>query len=86
MDNKDIVSTLNDLIETSRDGDEGFRTSAEHAKDVQLKSLLARQEGLQSVLYKPFRADRLLESVEQALRPATAEDRSGAAPGLPKTS
>ena len=30
----------------------------------------ARQEGLQSVLYKPFRADRLMEAVELALRPA----------------
>ncbi len=29
----------------------------------------ARQEGLQSVLYKPFRADRLMEAVELALRP-----------------
>ncbi|MBX6313751.1 MAG: response regulator, partial [Isosphaeraceae bacterium] len=28
----------------------------------------ARQEGLQMVLYKPFRTDRLLEAVEQALR------------------
>ena len=28
----------------------------------------ARQEGLQTVLYKPFRSDRLMESVEQALR------------------
>jgi two-component system, sensor histidine kinase SagS len=28
----------------------------------------ARQEGLQTVLYKPFRADRLMEAVEQALR------------------
>ncbi len=28
----------------------------------------ARQEGLQTVLYKPFRADRLLEAVELALR------------------
>lgn len=28
----------------------------------------ARQEGLQSVLYKPFRTDRLMEAVEQALR------------------
>jgi two-component system, sensor histidine kinase SagS len=30
----------------------------------------ARQEGLQTVLYKPFRSDRLMESVEQALRQA----------------
>jgi CheY-like chemotaxis protein len=28
----------------------------------------ARQEGLQTVLYKPFRAERLMEAVEQALR------------------
>jgi CheY-like chemotaxis protein/PAS domain-containing protein len=28
----------------------------------------ARQEGLQTVLYKPFREDRLIEAVEQALR------------------
>jgi hypothetical protein len=32
----------------------------------------ARQEGLQTVLYKPFRADRLMEAVEQALRSAPA--------------
>jgi two-component system, sensor histidine kinase SagS len=31
----------------------------------------ARQEGLQTVLYKPFRADRLMEAVEQALRSVT---------------
>ncbi|MGC8641309.1 MAG: response regulator, partial [Isosphaeraceae bacterium] len=30
----------------------------------------ARQEGLQTVLYKPFRSDRLMDSVEQALRQA----------------
>ena len=28
----------------------------------------ARQEGLQAVLYKPFRSDRLIEAVEQSLR------------------
>lgn len=39
MDQDDLISTLNNLVETSRDGEEGFRTSAEHAKDVQLKSL-----------------------------------------------
>jgi hypothetical protein len=32
----------------------------------------ARQDGLQTVLYKPFRADRLMEAVEQALRSAPA--------------
>jgi two-component system, sensor histidine kinase SagS len=32
----------------------------------------ARQDGLQTVLYKPFRADRLMDAVEQALRSAPA--------------
>jgi CheY-like chemotaxis protein len=32
----------------------------------------ARQEGLQTVLYKPFRSDRLTEAVEQALRSTEA--------------
>lgn len=36
----------------------------------------ARQEGLQTVLYKPFRADRLMEAVEQALRPAAPLDKN----------
>jgi CheY-like chemotaxis protein len=35
----------------------------------------ARQQGLQTVLYKPFRADRLLEAVEQALRPPPSDDK-----------
>ncbi len=39
----------------------------------------ARQEGLQTVLYKPFRADRLMDAVEQALRPP-AERPSPAPP------
>lgn len=34
----------------------------------------ARQEGLQTVLYKPFRADRLMEAVEQALRSPSSVD------------
>jgi uncharacterized protein (TIGR02284 family) len=38
MDNADIVSTLNNLIETSKDGEEGFRTCAEDISDPQLKS------------------------------------------------
>ena len=37
----------------------------------------ARQDGLQTVLYKPFRADRLMEAVEQALRASLAAAPSG---------
>ncbi|MES2831974.1 MAG: PA2169 family four-helix-bundle protein [Pseudomonadota bacterium] len=43
MDKNDIISTLNDLVETTRDGEEGFRTSAEHATDPSLKSLLSNR-------------------------------------------
>jgi CheY-like chemotaxis protein len=38
----------------------------------------ARQEGLQTVLYKPFRADRLMEAVEQALRTPSPDGASPA--------
>jgi len=39
MDSKDVISTLNDLIETSKDGENGFRTCADGVKDAKLKSL-----------------------------------------------
>jgi uncharacterized protein (TIGR02284 family) len=39
MDKNDVISTLNDLIETSKDGQEGFRSCAESVKNTQLKSL-----------------------------------------------
>lgn len=39
MDNSDVVSTLNDLIETCKDGEQGFRKCAENANDAQLKQL-----------------------------------------------
>lgn len=39
MDNGDIVSMLNDLIETSKDGEYGFSTCAEHASSEQLRAL-----------------------------------------------
>jgi uncharacterized protein (TIGR02284 family) len=34
----DVISTLNDLIETCKDGEQGFRTCAEDIKDAQMKS------------------------------------------------
>lgn len=42
-DNKEIISTLNNLIETSKDGEEGFRTSAENVNDALLKSFFTRR-------------------------------------------
>lgn len=38
MNNDDVISTLNDLIETCKDGEQGFRTCAEDIKDAQMKS------------------------------------------------
>jgi uncharacterized protein (TIGR02284 family) len=38
MDNDKAISTLNDLIETLRDGQEGFKEAAENAKSPDLKS------------------------------------------------
>jgi uncharacterized protein (TIGR02284 family) len=39
MDNHDVIATLNDLIETSRDGEQGFRTCAEGVQSPNLKAL-----------------------------------------------
>ncbi|MGH8726634.1 MAG: ferritin-like domain-containing protein [Burkholderiales bacterium] len=41
MDNDNVISTLNDLIQTSRDGEEGFKQCAENASDPQLKSVFS---------------------------------------------
>ena len=37
MDRDDVIGTLNDLIETCKDGEEGFRTCADAVKNPQLK-------------------------------------------------
>lgn len=37
MSNDDIIDTLNDLIETCKDGEYGFHTSAEYLRDPGLK-------------------------------------------------
>ncbi len=45
MDEQALINTLNQLIETSRDGELGFRTCAEHASSAELKLLFrARAE------------------------------------------
>ena len=38
---KEIISTINDLIETLKDGQEGFRQASEAVKDTQLKTLFS---------------------------------------------
>jgi uncharacterized protein (TIGR02284 family) len=43
MDNEEVISTLNDLIETSKDGEAGFRTCAEDVTDHQLKAFFSNR-------------------------------------------
>jgi uncharacterized protein (TIGR02284 family) len=38
---KEIISTINDLIETLKDGEEGFRQAAEAVKNQQLKAVFS---------------------------------------------
>lgn len=42
LDNDDVVHVLNDLLESSRDGEYGFHASAEHAESAELKGILQR--------------------------------------------
>jgi uncharacterized protein (TIGR02284 family) len=60
MDRDDVVSTLNDLIETSKDGEEGFRTCAEDIKRADLKPLF------QGAAQRCGEAARELQSLVQA--------------------
>ncbi len=39
MKDTQTISTLNNLIETCKDGEYGFKSSAEHARDPQIKQL-----------------------------------------------
>ena len=40
---KKILSVINELIETSRDGEKGFTKSAEEVKEPQIKSLFLKR-------------------------------------------
>ncbi|NEX63792.1 ferritin-like domain-containing protein [Noviherbaspirillum galbum] len=43
MDHDEVIHTLNDLIETTKDGEEGFRTCAENIGDTSLKSFFSNR-------------------------------------------
>jgi len=42
MKTKDTVSTLNDLIQINKDGQEGFKDASENVKNPELKTLFAK--------------------------------------------
>ena len=44
-DNDEVIDTLNDLLESCRDGEYGFNTAAEHTKSTDLKTILTRHAG-----------------------------------------
>ncbi|CAE6812613.1 ferritin-like domain-containing protein [Paraburkholderia domus] len=69
-----VVSVLNDLIETSKDGEKGFRKAAEDAHDAQLKAMfLSRAQDC-------ARGARELQDVVQGLggKPESGGSMSGA--------
>ncbi len=41
LETKEVCSILNDLVETCKDGEEGFRTASEHVKSSNLKALFS---------------------------------------------
>ena len=41
--NKEAISVLNDLIETSKDGQEGFKSCAEDVKELRLKEFFSKR-------------------------------------------
>jgi uncharacterized protein (TIGR02284 family) len=43
VDNNDVIAILNELIETSKDGEEGFRSSAGHVDDARLRDFFLRR-------------------------------------------
>lgn len=43
MDRAAVIETLNDLIESCKDGELGFQTCAEHARSDTLKELFLRR-------------------------------------------
>jgi len=43
LDNQDTISVLNDLIETCKDGEKGFRECAEDLKNPQLKTTMVQR-------------------------------------------
>ncbi|AKR42689.1 PA2169 family four-helix-bundle protein [Methylophilus sp. TWE2] len=74
MDNEEIISTLNDLIEVSKDGEEGFRSSAENVDDPQLKAFFLRRS--QEVAASVQELQELVRSLGG--EPASSTSLSGA--------
>src|SRR3954471_23457549 len=71
---KEIISTINGLIETLKDGQEGFRQASEAVKDSMLKSLFS-EYSLQRAKF----AGELQNEVIRSLGESKPEESSSAA-------
>ena len=73
-DTSDIRSTLNDLIQTLKDGEEGFRTSAESVKNVSIQAQFQAFAGQRA----RFASELQSEVARIGGKPETSGSASGA--------
>lgn len=73
MDNDKTISTLNNLIETCKDGEEGFRSAAEGVTDPQVKALFNE--------YSRQRAQIARELQDEVRRLGGSPEKSGSVSG-----
>ncbi len=71
--NEKTISVLNDLIETCKDGQHGFKTAAEDAKDAELSRIFSN--------YAAQRAQYIRELQEQVRILGGDPDKSGSVSG-----
>ena len=73
MQNDKAISVLNNLIETCKDGEQGFRTAAEGLKDPQTKALFSE--------YSRQRAQMARELQDEVRRLGGDPEKSGSTAG-----
>jgi uncharacterized protein (TIGR02284 family) len=73
MDSDKVISTLNGLIETVKDGEFGFKTAAEGMQDLQVRSLFQQ--------YSRQRAEMARELQSEVRRLGGDPEKSGSAAG-----
>lgn len=78
MDNDKVISTLNDLIETCRDGQNGFKEAAENVKSPDLRTFFneAATERAQFVSELQLEVRRLGEAPQKSGSTAAALHRT----------
>lgn len=67
MDRDDVIETLNDLIETSKDGEKGFKQCAENTQNAELKAVFNNAAA---------RCTKAIQDLQQAVRQFGADPES----------